>query len=123
MYIDFLIRLKNAQQANQKMVRIGATKMDKAVADILKEAGFLSKIELKKKGVKTVLEAYLSPQKPIRGLKFLSRPSVIRYSKCKDLRSVKSGFGLMAVSTSSGVMTGEQAKKNRVGGQVLFQIW
>lgn len=105
------------------MVRTGGTKMDKAVAEILKEAGFLSKIELKKKGVKTVLEAYLSPQKPIRGLKFLSRPSVIRYAGYKDLRSVKSGFGLMAVSTSSGVMTGEEAKKKRVGGQVLFQIW
>jgi len=123
MYLDFLIRLKNAQQANQKMVRISSTKMDKAVADILKEAGFLSKIELKKKGVKTVLEAYLNPQKPIRGLKFISRPSVIRYSGYKDLKSVKSGFGLLAISTSRGVMTGEEAKKNRVGGQTLFQIW
>lgn len=123
MYIDFLIKLKNAQQARQKLVRTPATKMDKAVAEILKAAGFLSKIELKKKGAKTVLETYLNLQKPIRGLKFLSRPSVIRYAKSKDLKPVKSGFGLLVISTSRGVMTGEEAKKSRVGGQVLFQIW
>lgn len=123
MYIDFLIRLKNAQSARQKMVRAPAAKMDKAVAEILKNAGFLSRVELKKKGVRTVLEAYLNPHKPIRGLKLLSRPSVRFYAGYKDLRAVKSGFGLLAVSTSHGVMTGEDAKKSRVGGQKLFEIW
>ncbi|MDP2705817.1 MAG: 30S ribosomal protein S8 [bacterium] len=123
MFIDFLIKLKNAQQAKQKMVRTSATKIDKAIAEILKEAGFLNKIELKKKGVKTVIEAYLSPQKPIRGLKFLSRPSLARFASYNEFRSVKSGFGLLVVSTSRGVMTGEAAKKIRVGGQMLFQIW
>ncbi len=123
MYIDFLIKIKNAQQAGHKFAKTPSTKMNRAVAEILLKLGFLSKVETKKKGVKTTLEAYLNPQKPMRGLKFISRPSVNRYVGYKDLRSVKSGFGSSVISTSRGVMTGEQAKKDRVGGQALFQIW
>lgn len=123
MYIDFLIRLKNAQAAGRKTIRTAFSKLDKAVAEILKEAGFLTKVDIKEKNAKKFLEVVLNNHKPIKGVKFLSRPSLRRYISYREIKPVKGGYGLMVLSTSKGILTGDQAKKMKIGGQQLFKIW
>ena len=123
MYIDLLIKIKNTQMARKKVLKSYWTKMDKAVAEVLQQAGFLTKVETKGRSPKRILELRLNTEKPIEGIKFLSKPSLRRYSSYKDFRRVKGGHGLLVVSTSRGIMTGTQARKAKVGGQLLFEIW
>lgn len=123
MYINLLTKLKNAQLAKKKFFEVQFNRFDRAVAEILLKAGYLTKIDVKGKAPKIILELHLNAEKPVRGLKFLSRPSVQRYIASKDIYKVRGGLGLLVISTSKGVMTGEEAKKARLGGQLLFEIW
>lgn len=99
------------------------SKADKTIADILEQAGFLNKIEIKGKAPKLLLELCFNKEKPIRGIRFLSRPSLRRYMGYKDFYKVKGGLGLLVVSTSRGIMTAQEARKVKLGGQLLFEIW
>lgn len=123
MYIDLLIKIKNAEAAEKYSLKTKYTKMDSAVTEILMRYGFVKSFEVKGKSYKKVIEMELSEKRPIKGIKFLSKPSLRRYGGYGDFRRVKSGFGLLVVSTSKGVMSGDEAKKEKVGGQLLFQIW
>ncbi|MFA6365094.1 MAG: 30S ribosomal protein S8 [Candidatus Paceibacterota bacterium] len=123
MYIDLLIKLKNSQAAEKSTVKTRYTKMDNAVADVLVRFGFLKKVEVKGKSVKKVMEMELDPHRPIRGLKLLSKPSLRRYAGYDEFRRVKSGHGILVVSTSKGIMTGTDARREKVGGQLLFELW
>jgi len=123
MYIDLLIKLKNAQAARKRIVEEKFSKLNKAIVDILEEAGFLSKVEIKGKTPKLFLELRLNKEKPIRGIKILSRPSLRFYLGYKNFYKVKGGQGLLVVSTSKGIMTAQKAQKNKLGGQLLFEIW
>jgi small subunit ribosomal protein S8 len=123
MYIDLLIKIKNAQRAGKEVLKTPATKLDKAVADVLAERRFVKKVELKGKSYKKYLEIELDGERKIDGLKFLSKSSVRRYSGYRDLAKVKGGFGTLVLTTPKGILTNEQAKKEKVGGQLLFEIW
>jgi small subunit ribosomal protein S8 len=122
-YIDLLIKIKNAQSAEKPTLKTPATKIDKAVADILVERGFVKKSEVKGKSYKKYLEIELDGARKIEGLKFLSKPSIQKYSGYRELKKVKSGYGTLVLTTPKGIMTNERAKKERVGGQLLFEIW
>lgn len=115
--------MKNAQAAEKGAIKTKYTKMDNAVATVLSRYGFIKNVEVKGKSVKKVMEIEMDAKRPIRGLKFLSTPSLRRYGKYSEFRKVKSGHGILVVSTSKGIMTGEDAKKEKVGGQLLFQLW
>lgn len=123
MYIDLLVKAKNAEQAGKKSFRVQYSKMDHTVADQLVRFGFFKKAEIKGKAPKRTLEVVCNPERPIRGVRFVSRPSLRRYVKHTALRPVKGGAGIAVISTSRGVMSGVQAKKEKIGGQVLFEIW
>lgn len=123
MYIDLLIKMKNAQLAKRKVFEIKSSRLNKAVAEILLKKEYLTKMEMKGKPPKLTLELHLNPQKSFQGLRFLSRPSVRRYAGYSDLKSVKGGRGFLVLSTSRGLMTGEEARKAKLGGQLLFEIW
>jgi small subunit ribosomal protein S8 len=123
MYIDFLIKIKNAERAGKKNVRIAFSKMDYAVGEELVRYGFLKRIEIKGRAPKKTIEVLLNSEKPVSDVKFLSRPSLKCYGKYEDFKPVKSGHGLLVVSTSKGIMSGVRAKKEKVGGQLLFEIW
>ncbi len=123
MYIDLLIKMKNAEAAEKYFLKTKYTKMDNAVVEILSRYGFVKNFEVKGKSYKKVIEMELNEKHSIRGIKFLSKPSLRRYGGYEDFRRVKSGHGLLVVSTSRGVMSGDDAKKEKVGGQLLFQIW
>jgi small subunit ribosomal protein S8 len=123
MFIDLLTKLKNAQLAKKRTVEEKFSKANKAIADVLEQAGFLNKVEIKGKMPKLLLELHLNKEKPIRGIRFLSRPSLRRYTGYKDFYKVKGGLGLLIVSTPKGIMTGQEARKAKLGGQLLFEIW
>lgn len=122
-YTDFVIKVKNAKTAGKPIVKTDATKMSKAIAELLVVRGFVKGVEVKGKGVKKYLEIDLEGKKKIHAVKFLSTPSRHRHAGYKDFKKVKNGFGMLVVSTPKGVMTGESARKEKVGGELMFEIW
>jgi small subunit ribosomal protein S8 len=123
MYIDLIIKIKNAQKAKKETVKSNYSKLDKAVVDILEMKGFVKNSEVKGKGYKKYIEMNVMGRKMIQGIRTLSKPSVKKYLGYRDIRSVKSGFGTLVLSTPKGILSGSDAKKLGVGGQLLFEIW
>lgn len=123
MFIDVLIKMKNAEQAGKKSMKVPHSKMDHAVLEELKRYGFVKKVEIKGRAPKKTLEVVFGKERKIQGLKLLSKPSVRRYAGYEDFKAVKGGHGILVVSTSRGVMSGVRARKEKVGGQLLFEIW
>ena len=122
-YTDFVIKVKNARGAGKTIVKVNFTRMNKAIADLLASRGFVKNVEVKGKGVKKYLEIDLEGKKQIHGVKFLSTPSLHRYAGYKDIRKVRNGFGMLVVSTPKGIVAGETARREKVGGELLFEIW
>jgi small subunit ribosomal protein S8 len=122
-YTDFLIQIKNAQNADKDSLKLPYSKMDKSIADILETKGFLKKIEVKGRKPKKIIKIYLNHKKPISGVQFVSKPSRQIYKNHKEIKPVKSGYGLLVLSTSEGIMTGTEARKKKIGGQLLFKLW
>lgn len=123
MYIDLLIRIKNAEAARRETLKMRYSKMDVAVAEILKARGFLKQVEVKGRAPKKIIEIVPNPEHPIQGLRLLSKPSRRLYGGYRNFGKVKGGHGLLVISTPKGVMPGDAAKKEKVGGQILFEIW
>ena len=126
MYTDLLIKIKNAQQAKKESLKTSYSKMDLAIAEILAANKYVEAVEKKGRLPKRAIEIklkYENGEGAISGIKFISRPSRKIYIGYKDLRSVRQGYGLGVISTSRGLMTVKEAKKSRVGGQFLFEIW
>lgn len=123
MYINFLIKIKNAQKAGKKGMKAQFSKNDAAVAELLVSRGFLKSSETKGRAPKKYIEVDLDSTRKIDTVKFLSRPSARIYSGYNELRRVKGGFGMLVLSTPKGILSGEEARKQKVGGQLLFEIW
>ena len=123
MYIDLLIKIKNAQAAKKESLKAKFTKMNKAILDILVSFDFIKKAEVKGRSYKKYIDIELNQDKSFEGLRFLSKPSRRLYAGYSGIKKVKGSRGLLFVSTSKGIMTGEQAKKQKVGGQMLFEVW
>ena len=123
MYTDLLIRIKNAQAVNKTSVFSPFSKMDLNILKLLVNLGYLNGVEVKKNDNKPVIRVNLNKNKKIKGLKFTSVPSRKISLRAKDIKPVKGGIGFVIISTSAGIMTGHEAKKKKIGGQVLFEIW
>lgn len=122
-YIDLLIQIKNAEEVGKSFLKIPYSKMDKAVAEILERKGFLKKVEVKGRQPKKAIKIYFNPNRPIKGLRFISKPSRRIYKSYKEIKPVKNGEGVLVVSTPKGVITDANAREEKVGGQLLFKIW
>jgi len=124
MYIDLLIKIKNAQAAGKKILRTTSYgKMDLAILEKLLQAGFIGKVEVKNRLSKKELEILLTGKRPIQGLKFFSRPSIKTYVSFKKILPFKGEKGLIVLSTPKGIKSGYEAKKEKVGGQLLFGVF
>ncbi len=124
---DFLTRIRNANQVKHEKVDMPASKLKEELAGVLKGEGYIrnyKRIENRKQGF---LRIYLKYDEKndgiISGLKRESKPGCRVYKKCEDLPRVLGGLGILVVSTSKGIMTGRQAKKERVGGEILCSVW
>ena len=123
---DMLTRIRNANNAKHETVDIPASNMKKAIADILVNEGYVKSyqiIEDGKQGVIRVTLKYAGKQKVIHGLRRISKPGLRIYSNCEDMPKVMNGLGIAIVSTSKGIMTDKQARKENVGGEVLAFVW
>ena len=112
--------------ARKEQVRLLYTKADFAVAEVLAKRHFVKSVSKKGKGIKKIIEIelkYDKDQGAIRGTKFLSKPSRRLYIGYKDVRPVKQGFGVLVLSTPKGILTGNEARREKVGGEMLFEVW
>ena len=126
MYTDLLTKIKNAQQARKLSLKVPFSNMDMEVLDILVKRGFITAANKKGRMPKRVIEIdlkYSGEQGAISDIKFVSVPSRRIYAGYQDLRKIRQGYGTALISTSKGIMTIDEARKAKVGGQVLFEIW
>ena len=124
---DMLSRIRNAGRAGHDKVDIPASRMKIALARIFKEEGFIKNYKVIKDNRQGILRVYLrydDEQKPlIQRVERVSRPGLRVYVGHEDLPRVQGGLGVAVISTSKGVITDRQARKFKVGGEVLCQIW
>ncbi|MBN2197820.1 30S ribosomal protein S8 [Candidatus Wolfebacteria bacterium] len=126
MYIDLLIKIKNAQAVNKENVKFPYSKINESILELLKKNNYIKNVEKKGKGVKRILDiklGYENKEGLIKDIKLISKPSRRLYIGYKDIRPVKHGYGLLVLSTPKGIMTNKEARKAKVGGEMLFQIW
>jgi len=123
MYWDLLPRIQNAERAGKDAILSPFSKTDFAVAQVLVESGYIKETQKKVIGKKSFLEVRLSSRKALSGFKFISKSSRHIYVDYRNIKSVRSGYGLGVYSTSRGVMNNKNARKNKVGGEYLFEIW
>jgi small subunit ribosomal protein S8 len=124
---DFLTRVRNAIRAKHRYVDVHWSKMKEQIARILKEEGFVERYLVRKDGCQGTLRVilkYTGDREPvIHQLNRISSPGRRHYVACKEIPFVMGGIGVSIVSTSKGVMTGKQACKEGVGGELLCKVW
>ena len=124
---DLLTRIRNASSAKHDTVDIPASNMKKAICQILLDEGYIKNFTVKedgKQGVITVVLKYgEGKMAAISGLRRVSKPGLRIYSDVENMPKVMKGLGIAIVSTSKGVMTDRQARKENVGGEVLAFVW
>ena len=123
---DMLTRIRNANQMRYKEVEVPASEMKNEIARILKSEGFIVDYKVKKNNIQDILVLslkYVDKERVITGLKRISKPGLRVYVKAEEVPSVLNGLGIAIISTSQGVMTDKEARKNSLGGEVLAYIW
>lgn len=121
---DLIIRIKNGSDAGKAVVAVADSKFAENVAHLLKKVGYLSSVERDKENKKLLLGiVYFDDEPRIHGVERISKLSKRVYQKSRDIRSFKSGFGNVIYSTPKGILTDVEAKKLKVGGEILFKIW
>ena len=124
---DMLTRIRNANQMRYEEVKVPASKVKEEIARILKEEGFISDYKVKKNNVQDKLLLNLKygakKERVISGLKRISKPGLRVYAKAEDVPYVLNGLGIAIISTSKGLMTDKEARKETLGGEVLAYIW
>jgi small subunit ribosomal protein S8 len=123
---DYLTRLRNALQAGHKGVDVPASNLKREITKLLvanKFIGGFTEFKDTAQGVLRIQLKYTDSQPVISGLKRVSRPGLRKYVDATEVPRVLGGLGIAVISTSRGVMTDKQARAQRVGGEVLCEIW
>ena len=124
---DFINRLKNGGEVKKQKVSVPFSAFKMAIAEALKEAGYIQTVEKKGKKVRKTLDVVLkyddAGHTRIAGVKRISKPGRRMYRSVSELRPVRYGHGTLILSTPKGIMTDKEARKEKVGGEALFEIW
>ncbi len=123
---DLLTRIRNAIEANKNEILVPTSKLKVQVVEVLKKNGYVANFEVidgKPRGMLKVTINELGTNVKINEISKVSKPGRRVYSAAEDLPVIKSGRGMVIVSTSKGLMTGREAKKNHLGGEVLVKVW
>ena len=124
---DFLTRIRNASRAKHSRVEIPASRVKGEIAKILKTQGYVEDVKFVEDNKQGLLRVYLrygkESQPAIEGLKRVSKPGCRIYVKREEIPRILGGYGIAVLSTSRGVLTGTEARKEGVGGEVLCHIW
>ena len=124
---DMLTRIRNANTVGHETVEIPASKMKKAIAEILKEEGYIADFEViedNKQGmIKVTMKYGANKEKVISGIKKISKPGLKVYAKAGEVPKVLGGLGIAIVSTSKGIVSDKEARQLGVGGEVICYVW
>jgi small subunit ribosomal protein S8 len=123
---DMLTRIRNGSRARHQEILLPASRTKLAIAQILKEEGFIEDVEELRDGARSQLRLrlkYVGKVPVVSGLKRVSKPGLRVYAAKTDIPRVLGGLGVVIVSTSQGIMTGAQARKSQLGGEVLAYVW
>jgi small subunit ribosomal protein S8 len=122
---DMLVRIKNAQSANKKDVIVVASNFNRRICDLLKEEGFIigyEEAKIESKPYLNIILKYYSGKPVIQSIKRKSKSSLRVYIKSREIPNIIDGFGVMVLSTPKGVKSHLQAKRENLGGELLFLI-
>ena len=124
---DLLTRMRNANQMRYNEVVVPSSKVKQEIVKILKEEGYITDYKIEKNDVQDniiiTLKYGKNKERVISGLKRISKPGLRVYAKAEEIPTVLNGLGISIVSTSKGIMTGKEARKENLGGEVLAYIW
>ena len=122
---DMLTRIRNASRVQLPVVEMPHSKMKESIAHILKKEGYVAEVGVETKPKKTLKLKlkYEGKRSVIEGLRRVSTPGLRRYVGSLDIPRVRGGLGISVISTSQGVMTGTQARKSNLGGELICYVW
>ena len=124
---DFLTRIRNAMRSRHQKLDVPASRLKTEIARILKEEGYVANFKATEEGGQKVLRVYLkygpNNEAVIRDLRRVSRPGCRVYLGRDEIRRVQGGLGISIMTTPKGVMTGRQARREGVGGEILCEVW
>ena len=126
MHYDLLTRFKNGVRAEKESVLVPFSKFNLTIGKFLVDNGFASVSEKRAVGKRTFLEIkikYKNNSPIFTDFKIVSKPSRHLYTGYREIKSIKQGYGVAAISTPEGVMSNKEAKKKKLGGEYLFEIW
>ena len=123
---DMLTRIRNANQMKHETVDIPASKLKKEVLELLKTEGYIANVQVvnnKPQDILRVTLKYLQNERVVKGLKRISKPGLRVYAKTNEIPKVLNGLGIAIISTSHGIVTDREARKLKVGGEILAYVW
>ncbi len=120
---DMLTRIRNAAGARQSSTRMPYSKIKEAIATILKNNGFISDFQVDAEGLKSIVVNLEAQSANLTNLSRISKPGRRVYTAASDIPTVLGGRGIVIVSTSRGLMTGRQARKQGLGGELICKVW
>lgn len=121
---DLLIQIKNGQNSKKKSIELYSCNLKVSIVNILKQEGYIENYEIKN-GIKSklkILLKYFQKKPVIEYIERISKPSLRIYKKKKELPKVMDGFGIAIISTSKGIMTDKDARKQNIGGEIICYI-
>lgn len=123
---DLITRIRNAIMVNKTEIRVPTSKLKLAVAEGLKSAKFVDDVEVEEGTPRGTLHVIINKENEnarIEGIEKVSKPGRRVYTSADEIPKVKSGRGVVLISTSKGIMTGEEARKARLGGEILVKVY
>jgi small subunit ribosomal protein S8 len=124
---EFLTRIRNAGTAKHEKVDVPSSNLRVGIANILQKNGYIRSFKVVRDSKQGMMRVYLrynsSGESVIRSLNRVSSPGLRRYIGTDEIPQIRNGFGIAVLSTSKGIMSGEEAKQQNLGGELLFQVW
>jgi len=125
---DMLTRVRNASSANHEEVSIPASRMKRGIAELLVEEGYILSVTVDGEAPQETLKLRLKPRersmvRALQGLRRISRPGLRVYARKSEIPRVLGGLGIAIISTSRGLMTGQRAQREGLGGEVVAYVW
>lgn len=124
---DMLTRIRNANTVGHETVDIPASKMKKAIAEILTAEGYINGFDVIEDGAQGTIKVQMkygaNKEKVISGIKKISKPGLKVYAKANEIPKVLGGLGIAIISTSNGIISDKEARKLNVGGEVICYVW
>ncbi|MBQ6394024.1 30S ribosomal protein S8 [Candidatus Saccharibacteria bacterium] len=123
---DLITRIRNAIMVNKNEIRVPTSKLKVAVVEVLKKSGYIDDFEIEEAKPRDILHVIINAKDAparITEISKVSKPGRRIYTAAADIPTIKSGRGTVIISTSKGLMTGREAKKNRLGGEILIKVY